>query len=820
MRMRPLSPLFAVFSLIATASLAVAQSIEGVVTNGTAPLANIQVVAYDGTGNWGGNAYTDTAGAYAINGLVVGKGYKIQFSDGTGTYAAEWYDDAGGWTGATEVNAPSTGIDAVMEAGVTIAGTVTEEESGTALEGAWVYAYDTARQMSVSYATTDALGGYVLSGLKAGVSYKLSYNHWPHRYEWYDDKNDWNIADAVAAPAAGIDAALWLGATIEGVVTNGTAPLANIQVAAYESGTGYSVGNVSTDGLGAYRIAGLTEGKGYKVLFTDYTGTHAAEWYSDAGGWTGATVVNASATGIDAVMEGGVSIAGTVTEDGTGIPIGGCSVQAYDTAHNVYIGNSTTDATGAYVLSGLKAGVSYKLSYNHSPHKGEWYNNKIEWHFADTVAAPATGIDAALWLGGTIEGVVTDGTDPLGNILVAAYEISTGYSVGSVWTDWGTGAYRIAGLNEGMSYKVLFTDYTGTYAAEWYDDAGDWTGATVVNASSTGIDAVMGGGVSIAGTVTEEGTGTPLEGCSVQAYDAAHNANVCYTSTDALGGYVLAGLKAGVSYKLSYSHSPHKGEWYDDKAEWAVADGVAAPAASIDAALGFGGTIEGVVTDGTYPLADIRVEAYESATGEWGGSADTDAMGAYRITALDEGSAYKVVFIDHAGAYAAEWYNDAGDWTGATEVNASSTGIDAVLEVGVSIAGTVTEEGSGTPLEGAWVYAYDTAQEISLFGVSTDALGRYALSGLKAGTSYAVSFSHSIYASEWYDDKAVRALADAVPAPAAAIDAQLAYPGPSGLRINFQPSSVPLPVSFGYNDRGAAPEGHIGPEGVLIYGWH
>ncbi|HQM51833.1 MAG TPA: carboxypeptidase-like regulatory domain-containing protein, partial [bacterium] len=175
--MRPLSPLFAVFSLIATASLAVAQSIEGVVTNGTAPLANIQVVAYDGTGNWGGNAYTDTAGAYAINGLVVGKGYKIQFSDGTGTYAAEWYDDAGGWTGATQVNAPSTGIDAVMEAGVTIAGTVTEEESGTALEGAWVYAYDTARQMSVSYATTDALGGYVLSGLKAGVSYKLSYNH-------------------------------------------------------------------------------------------------------------------------------------------------------------------------------------------------------------------------------------------------------------------------------------------------------------------------------------------------------------------------------------------------------------------------------------------------------------------------------------------------------------------------------------------------------------------------------------------------------------------------------------------------------------------
>jgi len=710
----------------------------------------------------------------------------------------------------------------VLEGGVSITGTVTEEGTGIPLGGCSVYAHDTARQMNVGYTTTDALGGYVLSGLKAGVNYKLSYSHWPHRYEWYNDKDDWNIADAVAAPATGIDAALWLGATIEGVVTNGTAPLGNIQVAAYESGTGYSVGSVSTDGAtGAYRIAGLTEGKGYKVLFTDYTGTYAAEWYNNAGGWTGATVVNASSTGINAVMEAGVSIAGTVREEGTGIPLAGCSIQACDTtAINAYVCYASTDALGEYVLSGLKAGVSYKLSYSHSPHGYEWYNNKSDWVFADAVAAPATGIDAALWLGGAIEGVVTNGTAPLGNILVAAYEISTGNQAGSVWTDWGTGAYRIAGLNEGMSYKVLFTDYTGTYAAEWYDDAGDWTGATVVNASSTGIDAVLEGGVTIAGTVTEEGTGTPIEGCSVQAYDAAHNAYVCYTSTDALGGYVLAGLKAGVSYKLSYSHSPHKEEWYDDKAEWAIADGVAAPATAIDAALGFGGTIEGVVTDGTYPLADIRVEAYESATGEWGGSADTDATGAYRITALDEGSAYKVVFIDHAGAYAAEWYNDAGDWTGATEVNASSTGIDAVLEVGVSIAGTVTEEGSGTPLEGAWVYAYDTAQEISLFGVSTDALGRYALSGLKAGTSYAVSFSHSIYASEWYDDKAVRALADAVPAPAAAIDAQLAYPGPSGLRINFQPSSVPLPVSFGYNDRGAAPEGHIGPEGVLIYGWH
>ncbi len=44
--------------------------------------------------------------------------------------------------------------------------------------------------------------------------------------------------------------------------------------------------------------------------------------------------------------------------------------------------------------------MSYKLSYSHSPHGYEWYNNKSDWVFADAVAAPATGIDAALWLGG------------------------------------------------------------------------------------------------------------------------------------------------------------------------------------------------------------------------------------------------------------------------------------------------------------------------------------------------------------------------------------------------------------------------------------
>jgi hypothetical protein len=285
---------------------------------------------------------------------------------------------------------------------------------------------------------------------------------------------------------------------------------------------------------------------------------------------------------------------------------------------------------------------------------------------------------------------------------------------------------------------------------------------------------------------------------------------------------VLSGLRAGVSYKLSYSHWPYKTEWYDDKAEWAVADGVPAPAAAIDAVLGFGGTIEGVVTDGTYPLADIQVAAYESATGNHAGSVSTDASGAYRITALDEGSAYKLLFSDHAGTYAAEWYDDADDWTGASEVSASATGIDAALEGGVSIAGTVTEEGTGTAIEGGWVSAYDTAQEIGLIGISTDALGGYVLSGLRAGTNYAVYFSHWPHESEWYDNKAVWAVADGVSAPASAIDAQLGYSGPPGLtrRINFQPSSSPLPCPFGYNDWGAAPEGHSGPEGVLTYGWH
>ena len=204
--------------------------------------------------------------------------------------------------------------------------------------------------------------------------------------------------------------------------------------------------------------------------------------------------------------------------------------------------------------------------------------------------------------GGSINGTVTDeGTgDPLESICVTIYD-SSFFFVGSGFTD-ASGAYTVSGLPNG-DFKVEFRDcgFPATYVTEWYDDQPDFASATpvaVTKGSKTSIDAELAVGASINGTVTEEGTGMPLQDICVGVTDTSGNL-VAFSFTDSAGAYSMSGLASG-EYKVTFVDcfsfpAGYITEWYNDKPDVGSADVVELTKGSktdnIDAALARFGSI-------------------------------------------------------------------------------------------------------------------------------------------------------------------------------------------------------------------------------------
>ncbi len=161
-------------------------------------------------------------------------------------------------------------------------------------------------------------------------------------------------------------------------------------------------------------------------------------------------------------------------------------------------------------------------------------------------------------------------------------------------------------------------------------------------------------------------------------------------------------------------------QYYEAKPDVAAADAVdvkaGASVSAVDATLGAGGSITGVVTDPAgQPLADIEVDATTADCTSAGGQAYTDASGNYTIAGLPTGT-YKVVFNPQAGQDAAVVYPTRVDVTAAQ----TTDGIGTVLPPGNTTTAAsidcnqaplppadVAPMQSSAP-QGNWVGAYGT----------------------------------------------------------------------------------------------------------------
>jgi hypothetical protein len=309
-----------------------------------------------------------------------------------------------------------------------IAGTVTSEETHAPIGNVEVCAYAEGEEGEPEACAPTSVvdGSYQISNLPPGT-YEVEF--WPrfaldeYAYEFYDDQLDLGHADPVevldGATETGIDAELAAPGSISGKVLGPLGePLKNVEVCAVPEAAGYELCTL-TDDQGEYRRDRLPPNS-YKVWFYPiHTGLNLLEQFWDhKPSWEAAEAImltsGESRTGIDADLEAGAEIRGTVRSAETGSPLGGIVVCAFKAATGELWSCDGTSSGGSYALWWLEGGL-FKVGFAVDRHDflpqffpqdepqgypTRFYNGKSTLAAADvlTTKPPGalTGIDASL----------------------------------------------------------------------------------------------------------------------------------------------------------------------------------------------------------------------------------------------------------------------------------------------------------------------------------------------------------------------------------------------------------------------------------------
>ncbi|HEY3437595.1 MAG TPA: carboxypeptidase regulatory-like domain-containing protein [Actinotalea sp.] len=692
-------------------------------------------------------------GSYTIPELPAGV-YTVRFDPPAGSsLAAEYYDGVYGWQDALPVpvtTEPVTGIDAALEVGGTITGTVAVP-AGSSVDGSTVSANDWP---TGAYGQTQvaADGTYTITGLAPGAGYRISFTPgdaalvpelWTNAYSNNDATP---VTVALGAVVPDVDATFELGGSIAGHVSApaGT-DVSSIQVDV----SGPVSRNTLAQADGTYRLTGLPAGL-YQVRFSSWSTNVLPEYWNDAPTELTATPVSVTAgaerAGINAILTTGGSISGTVT-----VPAGSDlmpSVNVYDVATNQPVGSSSVAWDGTYHVGGLGTG-SYKVGFSTfgTGLIGEYWDDVRSLQAATPVSVVAgqdtPGINAALVEGGVITGHVTvpAGVSPMSvSVWAASANGAPGGASGSVDVD---GTYLIQGLDAG-SYTVSFSAASAGLVPQYWHGATSWMGATpitvVLGSTTADIDAAMVRGATISGTVSD--VDGPRAGIQVLASPtgAGFFGGGASATTAPDGTYTLAGLAAG-TYVVSFGGGPGPdlvGEYYDDVRQAADATPVVLAAGDhqggIDATLGLGAHVSGTITGpGGQPVAGafVSIEPADPTVGVWY-SAETGVDGTYHLQGVADGL-YLVGVEPPSGSVLAPSF-----WGGPTRAQASvldvlpaenQSGLDVALVVGATVSGTVRSY-TGAAVPNAYVVL---GSPDFWTDAVTDIDGRYTMVGVPQG---------------------------------------------------------------------------------------
>ncbi len=605
------------------------------------------------------------------------------------------------------------------------------------------------------------------------------------------------------------------GGRISGVVTSAStkAPLEGIQVCAelpeWDSSRQINRTCAETDSNGTYTIEGLIPGEGfppggYEVEFTSGL-DYLPQFYSGGHERTQATllpiVAGSSFSGIDAEMEEGGYISGTLTSAITHAPIVGA--QACASGFVLSYVCTTTNAEGEYTIPRLMSGeyaVSFSASEGEVEYISQLYGGKQSPDEVKVpVAAPSktSGIDAELDAYGRIAGTVTDAQTGLP---IEGVEVCLSQD-GSCERTNAAGDYRFAKLTAG-EYALSFdayrlneksaTNYLSQLEGSEYLRQED---RKAMNPQANHVQVTMAGvatiddqleeGGRISGSMFDASTHEPA-GSWPCAEDLSsvdpELTKICPVSMSG-NHYMISELPPG-EYRVAFGNglpAYYYKQYYHDKDSESEAQAIQVLAGGdvtgIDADLTanpdpWEGAIGGTVTDvgGTGPEG-IEVCAYtKGSEGLFGVCATTGAGGEYLISGLGNGE-YEVEFFapPSGGDYLSRYYGGKGGPGEAKPVTvvwgSITPGVNAQLQLGGRISGSVHDSQTGAALEDILVCALATEAEYPGCTV-TGSGGEYTTPALPGG-EYVVGFADPhVYLTQYYDG--VSSISQADPAKVSA----------------------------------------------------
>jgi hypothetical protein len=503
---------------------------------------------------------------------------------------------------------PSANPQSVQATGI-ITGVVTASDTGLPLSSVSITAYDSATGDSVDYSYTDPDGKYTFDSLATG-SYKVEFQ--PSSYgpaknylgQFYNNQTSLDTAipihvtDGQTTP--NINAVLQPGGQITGRVTAADThnPLPDVYVSVDSGGCAW-YGYAYTDANGVYTVTAVPSGNNYIVDFDpSYSSStlsreYLGQYYNNKSDYSSATPVVVVApnivNNIDAALLRGGKITGIVTaQGGSGLPDVQVTAEGDQYYTSAYV---TTDATGAYTLTGLMSDT-YKVEFSPSDsgvskdYAYQYYSSKLTWSTANTVTVTAPNvtpnINQVLTLGGRITGRVTT-ADTATAIQYAGVTIyaNDGNSVDYNLSTDASGVYTSSALPTG-SYQVRFqpgSAYQMTYTLQYYNNKSSLTSADAVNVTApnlvSNIDAALAHGGQISGTITAADTGLPLKSIHVSIYNS-NGSSIASANSNAQGVYLTPALPAG-DYRVRFSGTTtcsgqcYVSQYYNNKPSLATA---------------------------------------------------------------------------------------------------------------------------------------------------------------------------------------------------------------------------------------------------------
>ena len=385
-----------------------------------------------------------------------------------------------------------------------------------------------------------------------------------------------------------------------------------------------------------------------------------------------------------------------------------------------------TLASGRYRVGSLRPG-RYKVSFTACSHWSNWLPQwypgiAAVWHpsrrprlVSVTAGKTTSGIDAALKLGGEIDGTVrTRSGKALAGICVALIGNPGPHPVYALETRSGPKGHYGAHSLFPAAYKVSFfpgCPNKGDYGPQWWRYASTSSHVTKIPVKGsqvvTKIDAAMPTGATVTGIVRGGSrTGPRLAGICVWAQDLSKDPVDAITTTAKNGSYKFVGLNTG-KYRLDYTRCGNQGNYlHARRLVWLTRGRTIS---GFDAVMLSGGAISGVIKDSRGdPVSGICVNVTGGHLPPTGTTSASD--GSYSVGTLPTGS-YTVLFTSgcgNAGSYASQYYEGQASLATANPVPVTTarttSGIDAIMQpAAASTASSPTPRGTSAAVSlSAW----------------------------------------------------------------------------------------------------------------------